>query len=110
MASRVTQFRRVAPASVEQRGSVRHPVSVSRASVRRHGTEPADALLQDISIFGCRIQAELDAAPGERLWLRFPGGLPVGATVVWADNGFTGCRFDTPIDRAAVRALALPAY
>lgn len=89
---------------------MRHPVSVSRGSVRRHGVQPTNALLHDISIFGCRIQADIDADPGERLWLRFPGGLPVGATVVWTEQGFSGCRFDVPIDRAAVRALALPAY
>lgn len=110
MASKVTQFRSVAPALVEQRNNDRHVVELKRASVRRHGAKAVEGQLYDISVYGCRVRSDVDARTGERLWLRFPGGLPIAATVVWHDRGFTGCRFDSPIDRALVRNLGLPTY
>lgn len=110
MASRATQFRRVEPALVEHREIDRVPVELRRATVRRHGAKPVDARLYDISVYGCRVHSDVDAASGDRLWLRFPGGLPIAATVVWCEMGFIGCRFDEPIERALVRELALPTY
>ncbi len=83
---------------------------MKRATVRRHGAKAIAARLHDISVYGCRVHSDVDARTGDRLWLRFPGGVPVAATVVWSDQGFTGCRFDAPLDRGVVRELALPAY
>ncbi len=110
MASKGSQFRSVVPALVEQRNVDRHIVEMKRASVRRHGLRPVDAQLHDISVYGCRVHSTLEVHAGDRLWLRFPGGLPVAATVVWYDNGFTGCRCDKPIERGIVRGLALQVY
>lgn len=110
MASRPTQYRAVAPARIEQRCIERHLVEVTRATVRRHGKKPIAARLHDISIYGCRVLSDLDTKADDRLWLRFPGGVPVAATVIWSEHGFTGCRFDEPIDRVLVRKLALPDY
>jgi hypothetical protein len=109
MASRASKYQPVEPASLEARGATRHTVVVNRAAVRRHGKRSVDASLHDISIFGCRIQSDLDTEIGERLWLRFLGGLPVAATVVWQEQGFAGCRFDAPIAGAMLRTLTLPA-
>lgn len=107
MASRATQYRPVKPASIEQRGAVRHKLTLSRATVRRHGGQPLEAELHDVSIYGCRVAGDLPFGEGERLWLRFEGGMPIAATIVWSADGFTGCRFDDPIERTLMRRLTL---
>ncbi|MEG3086529.1 PilZ domain-containing protein [Sphingomonas sp. PB4P5] len=109
MASRATQFRKVLPALVENRAAPRHRVTISTASVRRHGDPPSDAELCDLSVYGCRVRSPDMHAVDERLWVRFPGGNPIAATVVWTREGFTACRFDAPIERAQVRAMIVPA-
>ncbi|MDQ2877791.1 MAG: PilZ domain-containing protein [Pseudomonadota bacterium] len=109
MATRLSQYRSVAPALIEQRSEARHLVAVTRTTVRRLGATAIVAHLHDLSIYGCRV-ASTEAHPeGERVWLRLAGGTPIAATVVWCDAGFVGCRFDQPIARAMVRALTLPA-
>jgi hypothetical protein len=105
MASRATQYRKVLPALVEHRAAPRHLVSISTATVRRHGDQPSEAVLCDLSIYGCRLQSPDSHATDERLWVRFPGGNPIATTVVWTRDGFTACRFDAPIDRALVRSM-----
>lgn len=110
MASRMTQYRPVAPALLDRRDTDRHAVEVRRATARKHGQKPFEAQLIDISAFGCRIVAERPLVAGDRLWLRFPESPPIPATVVWTDQKLAGCRFDSPIDRALTRALSLPAY
>lgn len=107
MATKYSQYRRVEPASLEQRAEPRLKLSITRASVRRHGKTPIDALLHDLSTYGCRIAAGVDAEQGERLWLRFDGRMPIAATVVWCLDGMVGCRFDEQIERAMMRALTL---
>ncbi|MBN8808541.1 MAG: PilZ domain-containing protein [Sphingomonas sp.] len=107
MATRFSQYRQVEPASLERRDEPRLKLSVTRASVRRHGKAPVEALLHDLSAYGCRIASEIAAEAGERLWLRFDGRMPIAATVVWCEGGMVGCRFDEPIDRAMMRALTL---
>lgn len=107
MASRVSQYRRVAPALVEQRGALRHPVSITRATVRRHGEQPSAATLHDLSAYGCRLSSTEPHDEGERLWLRLSNSMPIAATVVWSDGEAIGCRFDMAVDRALVRALTL---
>lgn len=107
MATRFSQYRRVEPASFEQRAEPRLKLSITRASVRRHGKSPVDALLHDLSTYGCRLAAGIEAEQGERLWLRFDGRMPVAATVVWCDDGMVGCRFDAQIERSMMRALTL---
>lgn len=110
MASRMTQFRSVAPALVEQRTAERRHVEMRYTSVRRRGGKPIDARLRDISLYGCRVDSSVTMRPGTQLMLHFPTGAPVAATVMWSDAGITGCKFDTPIARDMVRALALPTY
>lgn len=107
MASRASAYRPCEPASLEQRGAVRYPVLVTRATIRSHGEAPVTATLKDLSTFGCRLSTPGDHGAGERVWLRLSGGLPVAATVVWAGGGMAGCRFDAPIDRDLVRSLSL---
>ncbi|WP_404334242.1 PilZ domain-containing protein [Sphingomonas sp. MMS12-HWE2-04] len=107
MATKFSQYRKVAPALVEQRSAPRHPILVSRASVRKQGDTPAEATLRDLSVYGCRLACATGHDQGERLWLRLHGSLPIAATVVWNDGGHIGCRFDAPIERSLMRALTL---
>ncbi|WP_375390980.1 PilZ domain-containing protein [uncultured Sphingomonas sp.] len=100
----VTAVRKpAAPALVEQRRAERHEVNVTRATARGHGEPPAAAALVDLSIYGCRLLVAEASEPGARLWLRLDGGWPIAATVVWADAGRIGCRFDAPIANATMR-------
>ena len=107
MATRFSQYRTVTPALVEQRSAPRHRILVTPATVRKHGDEPEEATLCDLSVYGCRIASPTDYNEGERLWLRFNGSMPTAATVVWNDGEQTGCRFDAPIERSLMRSLTL---
>ncbi len=107
MATILSQYRRVAPALVDLRTARRHHVTVTRATLHRDGEPPSTAVLEDLSIYGCRLAAAGEERTGERLLLRFDHGADVAATVAWAKAGTIGCRFDTPIDRALMRRLTL---
>jgi hypothetical protein len=102
-----SQYRRVAPARIEQRSAERHSVLLQRASVRKHGKQAVETALVDLSIYGCRLDCDGPFEAGNRLWLRFSGSSPVAATVIWTEGGTLGCRFDEPMDRTLFRALTL---
>ena len=91
---------------VEQRRAPRHQVQVTRTEVRTTDFAVQEALLHDVSVYGCRFAGGAFGA-GERLWLSFPESSPVAATVVWSSNGQTGCRFEKPIERRLMRDLTL---
>ena len=107
MALASSQYRKVEPARLEQRAVERQPVVLRRATARGHGKQAIDAKLIDLSIYGCRIEADHMFKPEERLWLRFSSSHPIAATAVWVEGEKLGCRFDEPIDRALFRALTL---
>jgi hypothetical protein len=109
MATRLSRYRAAAPALVDQRSAQRHHVGITRASVRGLGEAPADAVLCDVSRFGCRLDAAEAHPAGERLWLRLGGAMPVAATVVWSEGAVIGCRFDAALAPALVRQLMLGA-
>lgn len=94
-----------ATVSTDARRAERHELAITRASVRAHGDQPAAATLRDLSIYGCRVATAGDYDAGARLWLRIDGGLPIAASVVWADGEQLGCRFDEPIANALMRQL-----
>ncbi|MEP7348593.1 MAG: PilZ domain-containing protein [Sphingorhabdus sp.] len=102
-----SQYRKVAPARIEQREVVRHPVLLQRATVRRHAKKADEARLVDLSVYGCRLLIAGQFKIGDRLWLRFAGGNPIGATAVWFEGDRLGCRFDEALDHALFRALTL---
>jgi hypothetical protein len=107
MAAQVSRYRTPEAAAFEQRAEPRLKLSIKRASVRTHGKGAIEALLHDLSIYGCRLATPANASEGERLWLRFDGQMPIAATVVWGADGMVGCRFDEPIDRSLMRSLTL---
>jgi hypothetical protein len=107
VATRFSQYRTPEAASLEQRAEPHLKLSLTHASARRYGKAAIDALLHDLSIYGCRMAAKTRAAAGERLWLSFENRSPVSATIVWNNDGMIGCRFDTPIERAMLRSISL---
>lgn len=102
-----SQYRKVAPARIEQREVVRHPVLLQRATVRRHAKQADEATLVDLSVYGCRLVIDGKFKIGDRLWLRFAGSSAIAATAVWLENGRLGCRFDEALDRVLFRELTL---
>lgn len=102
-----SQYRKVAPARIEQREVVRHAVLLQRATVRHHAKQASEAKLVDLSVYGCRLLIEGSYKIGDRLWLRFGGSNPIGATAVWLEGDRLGCRFDEALDRALFRELTL---
>lgn len=102
-----SQYRTPEPALVEQRRASRNPVFVQSATVRRPRANPIEAALQDLSIYGCKLVCAPFKYEDDRVWLRFQGGIPIPATVVWAKDGEIGCRFDAPISSGMVRAMTL---
>lgn len=102
-----SQYRKVAPARIEQREVVRHPVLLQRATVRRHAKTAREAKLVDLSVYGCRLVIDGKFQIGERLLLRFAGSGAIAATAVWLDEDRLGCRFDEALDRVLFRELTL---
>lgn len=90
--------------TAERRATARRSVAVTRASVQR-GDGTDEAALLDLSIYGCRLAVEGWHDEDDRLWLRFNGGWPIAASVVWADGERIGCRFDQPIAKSLMREL-----
>ena len=107
MAIGISKYRTPEPALLELRQQPRHPVFIQKATVRGHRTKPVEAVLQDVSIYGCKLACARFKLADARVWLRIHGGLPIAATIIWARDGFIGCRFDAPISSGTVRALTL---
>ena len=102
-----SQYRKVAPARIEQRGALRHPVLLQRATVRSAKAALIEAQLCDVSIYGCRLAMDEVFNAGDRIRLSFADHKSVAATTIWCDDGLLGCRFDEAIDRALLRSLTL---
>jgi hypothetical protein len=61
--------------------------------------------ITDISADGARLRLYVDLAPETGIQLSLPGGKQVDAHIVWANGSEAGCRFDTPLDEGAVKAI-----
>lgn len=107
MATKFSQYRAVTAALVEQRAATRHRIVVTRATVTKRGNKPVEAMLHDLSVYGCRLACTVPHGEGDKVWLALRGDEPVPATVVWNDGAHIGCRFDDPIERSLVRQLTL---
>ncbi|MBO9711373.1 PilZ domain-containing protein [Sphingomonas sp.] len=105
MATRLTAYRTVAPASIELRGAPRRLVLLKSATVQRRGGRATSAQLHDVSVYGCRLICRARHDEGTNLWLSFEGEVAVPATVVWNDGEQIGCRFAEPISRELMREL-----
>jgi PilZ domain-containing protein len=110
VATRVSQYRAMVPILTEQRGAPRHRVHVTRATLTKRGNLPVEAMLHDLSIYGCRLLLRSKHAEGDLLWLSLDGHDPIAAIVVWNDGAQLGCRFENPIARSLLRSLTLALY
>ena len=105
VATRLSQYRAVMPALMEQRAAPRQRVNVTRATLTKRGNAPVEAMLHDLSIYGCRLSLHTKHSEGDRLWLSIGDEGPFTATVVWNDGARLGCRFEKPIQPSLVRSL-----
>ncbi|MBL0926007.1 MAG: PilZ domain-containing protein [Sphingomonadaceae bacterium] len=87
-----SQYRKVAPARLEQREAVRHPVLLGKATVRRHAKHPIEARLVDLSIYGCRVLIDGGVKVGDRLWLRLACSTPTPPRVLAGAAGRRGAQ------------------
>jgi hypothetical protein len=73
----------------------------------QNDNSPVEAMLRDLSVYGCRLACRVAHEAGEKIWLMLTGDKSVSAQVVWNDGEHIGCRFDTPIERSLMRSLTL---
>jgi hypothetical protein len=104
-----SQFRRVAPARIEERQMPRHAVLLERVTLRKRRLPAIEAQLSELSAYGCRISTGETFSSGDRISLSFAGSIPIKATAIWCEGGLVGCRFDESIDREVFRSLTLDA-
>jgi hypothetical protein len=97
----------VTAALVEQRAAVRHRILLTSATVQKRGGRATEAMLHDLSVYGCRLACRTSHGEGAQLWLRFAEQPPIPAAVIWNDGEYVGCRFDAPIERSLMRSLTL---
>jgi PilZ domain len=102
-----SQFRKVAPASVERRMATRHAVSVRCMTITRLAQKPHDAQLGDLSKYGCRVFTAEKYSIGENVLLGFLDAAPMAAVIVWHDDEKLGCRFDHEMELQLFRQLTL---
>lgn len=63
--------------------------------------------IHDISNTGLLLETKVRLVEGQRLGVDLPDIGFTQAEVVWASGRFFGCRFDTPVSKAAVSAALL---
>ena len=65
----------------------------------------APATLVDLSTSGFRMHARFEAPPGEPVWVRLAGQLPIAARLIWSNEGVHGGAFDEALSPGLVRRL-----
>lgn len=91
--------------SPDKRGASRRSVRLSVCASAGGG--PGDALIYNLSEQGLLLKAATLLRAGDSLFIDLPRAGTVEAEVVWNRNGLSGCRFATPVSRAAVSAALL---
>jgi hypothetical protein len=87
----------------EQRGALG-----ARASVGMTGHGPAEALLSDVSAFGCCVKSAADwLRPGRRIAIGLPGGETMDSIVRWSGAGLAGLELLRPAAADQPEWLAL---
>jgi hypothetical protein len=60
---------------------------------------------RDLSGRGCRTEFVERPRPGETVWIKFEGLVPLESTVRWVDGFQGGLEFSQPIDPTVLEAL-----
>lgn len=107
MALKSTRYRKVEPAALNRRSVARHNVQICRASLERSNRTPILANLVDISVYGCRLEADAVFSEGEEIQVNVAAFDSVKAIVVWQKVKQAGCRFTDALDPEILRRLTL---
>lgn len=63
------------------------------AYLRRQDGREISAVVVNISLRGCRLRAEEELLPGERIWVGVPRLGSIAANVRWVEQGLAGVEF-----------------
>lgn len=102
-----SQFRKVASAKVDQREAKRHDVQLQPARTQRKNRGSLNAVLSDLSIYGCRLAVPGVYRENSTLRIAINGSDWIDAEVIWCEEGTLGCRFIATQDKEWVRQLTL---
>jgi hypothetical protein len=91
-----TPSRRVAVNSADQRRHSRIPAKGRKLQLLIDGS-PTKFALQNISEGGAMGTNVADLSPGDRVHVRFEGGILVPAVVKWSEDGAIGLAFETAV-------------
>jgi len=69
--------------------------------------ETANVLIHNASVSGMLLETGLALLQGDSLTINLPEAGPATARVVWANDRFYGCEFDTPVSPAVLAAAQL---
>ncbi|MGC6401122.1 PilZ domain-containing protein [Sphingomonas sp. FW199] len=76
--------------------------------MRTAGQGRFGAVLQDLSVAGCRIVTSTPMHVGERVFVRLPGFQAFVGEIVWIENGQAGVLFDVALHPAVVDHICQP--
>jgi hypothetical protein len=93
---------------IERRAHSRIAVQLS-ASLRGRGQTGAPVRVVDLSIDGCRVEANGALVPGSWVWLNLPGLESLYAQIIWWHDCYGGLEFDPPLHPTVLNRLADPA-
>lgn len=93
------------PRAGRARAAARRTLSLRVPALSSGGTDAA--LIHNLSEHGLRIETHAPVQTDEIIRVELPEAGAVDARVIWAGGGFAGCRFLTPIPKAAVSAALL---
>jgi len=92
------------PQSPARRATARE-LTAATILLRRLGRPDAHLHLQDISTGGFQIVLTEAMHPNDHVVTRLPGLEPIGASVMWTDDGNAGLRFDRALHPAVFELL-----
>lgn len=75
------------------------------ASIRFWSSAAIECVMINVSRFGCRVHVAEPLAANQTIWLELDGCDPLHAKVIWSENCFAGCQFDTPLSEAAYAGI-----
>lgn len=78
------------------------------AALREEGAVTSAVRISDISIGGCRVEADNEMQAGAEVWLKMPGLETKRSRIAWANGRTCGCEFDIPLHPAEIDILIPP--
>lgn len=107
MSAKSTRYNNVQPAAINRRDVPRYDVAIDISPLKRKKSKPIQARLADISLYGCRLEADAVFQEGEVLELSVDSHVKAEAKVIWQKAQQAGCRFVKALDPEALRSLTI---